>query len=203
MAAGIVQPPGGLQVWLGQCFQTAVAGQAEQKIGVRIVEGQLHQFHVGEMGVTSQQDAGLGPVLAQPLEHPFKDHRVLRPLQAFAGAQCSGNELARQALEQKQRQVAVTLVMMIVKRQLLLAMGRVFGVIHVEHDQWRRFGVAGNKLFHKGLGQAVEVAGVSGIFQAREGRCAGQILLRLKRLAFGAELNMGSRRRVLASLASA
>ncbi len=60
MAAGIVQPPGGLQVWLGQFFQTAVAGQAEQKIGVRIVERQLHQFHVGEMSITTQQDAGLG-----------------------------------------------------------------------------------------------------------------------------------------------
>ena len=57
VAAGIVQPAGGLQVWLGQCFQTAVAGQAEQEIGVRIVEGQLHQFHVGKMGVTAQQDA--------------------------------------------------------------------------------------------------------------------------------------------------
>ena len=188
VAAGIVQPPGGLQMWLGHFFQAAVAGQAEQKIRVRIVERQLHQFHVGKMSVTTQQDAGLGPVLAQPLEHPLEDHRVLCPLRAFAGAQGCGDELARQALEQKQRQVAVTLVMMIVKRQLLLAMGLVFGMIHVEHDHLWRFGVAGDKLFHKGLGQAVKVAIVGGIFQAREGRSAGQILLSLKRLALGAEL---------------
>ncbi len=188
MAAGIVQPPGGLQVWLGQFFQTAVAGQAEQEIGVRIVERQLHQFHVGEMSITTQQDAGLGPMLAQPFEHPLEDHCVLCPRRAFAGAQCRGNELARQTFKQKQWQVAVTLVMVVIKRQFLLAVGLVFGVIHVQHDHLWRLGVAGDKLLYKGLGETVKVAGVNGIFQAREGRCAGQILLWLKRLAFGAEL---------------
>jgi len=116
VAAGFVQSPGGLQVWLGPFFQAAVAGQAEQEIGVRIVERQLHQFHVGKMGITAQQDVGLGSVLAQPLEHPLDDHRVLCALRAFARSQRGGDELARQAFKQKQGQVAVALVMVIVKR---------------------------------------------------------------------------------------
>ena len=149
VAAGIVQLPGGFQVWLGPFFQTAVAGQAEEEIGVRIVERQLHQFHVGKVGIAAQKDAGLGPVLA----HPLENHRVLRALRAFAGAQRGGDEPARQAFEQKQRQVAVTLVMVVVKRQFLLAVDPIFGVIHVEHDHLWQLGVAGDNLFHKGLGQ--------------------------------------------------
>ena len=148
VAAGIVQLPGGFQVWLGPFFQTAVAGQAEEEIGVRIVERQLHQFHVGKVGIAAQKDAGLGPVLAHPLEHPLENHRVLRALRAFAGAQRGGDEPARQAFEQKQRQVAVTLVMVVVKRQFLLAVDSIFGVIHVEHDRLWRLGVAGDNLFH-------------------------------------------------------
>lgn len=109
-----------------------------------------------------------------PLERPLENHLVLRALPALAEAERVGDELARRALEQKQRQVAVALVMMVLKRQFRLALGSIFEVVHVEHDHLWRHGVVGDKLFDKDWGQAAEVACTGGVFQARERRCAGR-----------------------------
>tara|TARA_R110000868_G_scaffold35176_1_gene126354 strand:- start:24784 stop:25092 length:309 start_codon:yes stop_codon:yes gene_type:complete len=76
-------------------------------------------------------------------------------VRSLARAQRGGDELARQAFEQKQVQVAVASIVIVIKRQLLLTVGPVFGVIHVQHDHLWRPGVAGDKLLDKGLGQSM------------------------------------------------
>jgi hypothetical protein len=46
------------------------------------------------------------------------------------------------------------LVVMTIKRQLLLAVGPVFGVVHVQHDDLWRPGVTGDKGLGQPMGQA-------------------------------------------------
>ena len=177
-----------LQEWLCQARKHLVAGQPEDEIGVRVRERQLHQLRIGEMPVAAQHDVRIGPGRAQVLEHPLEDHGVFRPFRSFAGTQRRGDELARNALEEEQRQIAMAAVMMVVEAQLLLPVGGVLGVIHVQDEERGRCGIAGDELIDKRLGQAVDILGRCGILQTREGGGAGQIAVGVQGLVIHPQL---------------
>ena len=57
--------------------------------------------------------------------------------------------------------------MVVVERQWLLAVNRVFGMVHVENQVLWRAGEAGDELLDQGLADAVDVLAAGGMFEAR------------------------------------
>jgi hypothetical protein len=102
--------------------------------------------------------------------------------------QYRGDELAGDALEEEQRQTAVAAVVMVVEAQLLLTVSGVLAMIHVQDDERRRCGIAGDELIGKRLGQAVDIFGRRRVLQARESGGAGQIGIGIQGLAFHPQL---------------
>ena len=178
----------GLEQRLGETGQDGVAGEAKDEIGMRVIEGELHQFRVGEVAITAQDDAGIGPSLPQAAQHPLEDHGVLRSGGTLAGTQGGGDEFAGESLEDKQRQVAVVAVMVVIKGEFLLAMGGILGVVHIEDNHRGWLGITGDELINKGLGHAVDIPGRGGIFQTREGGRTGQVTPRIQGLAIYPQL---------------
>jgi hypothetical protein len=73
----------------------------------------------------------------------------------------------------------MVLIVMIIERKLLLAIGGGIGVSEVEHHGSRGLCVTGDESVHEGLRKPIEVFPVSWVFQTRKGRGTGSILGRL------------------------
>jgi hypothetical protein len=73
----------------------------------------------------------------------------------------------------------MVLIVMIIERKLLLAIGGGIGVSEVEHHGSRGLCVTGAERVHEGLRKPIEVFPVSWVFQTRKGRGTGSILGRL------------------------
>ena len=74
---------------------------------------------------------------------------------------------------------------MAVKAERLLAVGRILGVVQIDHD---RLGVAGNERIDEGGCHPVDVLGRDGIRQARERRPTGPVHRLIQRAALHPEL---------------
>jgi len=183
-----VQCAGTLQQRRGLGCQRPVAGQAEQEVHPLVVFAQCHQLRVGEMTIPPQQDVRVRPDAAQPAQYATDDRRVLAPGGALAGPQHGGDELTREPLEQEQRQVAVAAVVVVVEGKLLLAVGAILGVIHVQQDHRRRFGITGDEGVDEGLRQAVDVPACQAVLQPRKGRPGGERVVRIQRRTLGRQL---------------
>jgi hypothetical protein len=90
--------------------------------------------------------------------------------------------------ENEQRQIAVTLIVMVIEGELLLAMCGGRGMVDVEDNRRRGLGVARQKLVDKGLREAIEIGAGEAVFEAGERRGTRQILRGIKRAAFYAQL---------------
>lgn len=77
---------------------------------------------------------------------------------------------------------------MIVEGKLLLSVGRIVGVIQVEHDGRRRLRVAVNAVRHQRLGQPLEVLPGHAVFKPRKGRGTRQVLRWRQRAALHTQL---------------
>jgi len=75
-----------------------------------------------------------------------------------ARAQHCGHQGTFAGLEYQQRQIAIVAVMVVVKGQRLLAIGRIVGVVDIESDTGRGATVTGDELQNQSTGQAVNVA---------------------------------------------
>jgi hypothetical protein len=80
----------------------------------------------------------------------------------------------------------------VIEGQFLLARRRVLGVIEVENNGHRGRGGAGNEVVNKRLREAVEIGARHAVFEPGEGRSTRQVLSRIKRDAFDAQLEHGS-----------
>ena len=65
-------------------------------------------------------------------------------------------------------------VMMVVKRQRLLAVGGVVSVVHIQRDAARGLWIAGDELLDQGAGQSIDVAAPKRAFQTGVGGATGQ-----------------------------
>src|SRR5512135_2086753 len=61
VTADLMLSAGGFQERLGQWLEHGIATEAEDKIGLRLRQHQLHQFGSGEMGLTAQDKVRVGP----------------------------------------------------------------------------------------------------------------------------------------------
>lgn len=87
-----------------------------------------------------------------------------------------GADLVALTFEEKQRQVAVAAVMVVVEGQLLLAVGAVFGVLHIQDDHRGRLGITGDEGLDERLRQAVDILARAGVLQAGKGRTRSQVV---------------------------
>lgn len=173
---------------LGPARQYRIAGQAEEEVGIAVGQDQRHQLGIGKVAVAAQQDMGLRPVAAQQADHPLHDHGVLGAGRAFAGAQHGAHQGAGVCLEHQQGQVAMVAVVRVVKRQRLLAIGGIVGVVQIQRDRDGGLRVAGDELLDQGVGQSVDIATPQRAFQAGVGGCAGQRIVGTERGPPGGQL---------------
>ena len=110
------------------------------------------------MSVSTQDDTGLRPGITKAFQHPLDDHGVLLAFGPLAGTKHRGDEFSREAFKEKQRQVAVTAVVMVVKGKLLLPMCFILRMVHVQNKHFGNFGITADELIHKNLSKTIEVS---------------------------------------------
>jgi hypothetical protein len=85
----------------------------------------------------------------------------------------------------------MTLVMMVIEGEFLLAMGRILRVIEVQDNSGRGLGVTGNEVIDERLGEPVEIEAGDAVFEPGEGRGTRQVLRGIERYPLHAELKHG------------
>ena len=85
----------------------------------------------------------------------------------------------------------MVLIVMIRERELLRAIGRVIGMIKVEHDGRWRLCVAGNALVHQGHGETIDVLAVYTVLEPRERRGTRSIVGRVQGRSLHPEFEHG------------
>src|SRR5712691_2992086 len=80
------------------------------------------------------------------------------------------------AFENEQRQVAMVLIVMVIKGKLLLPIRGIIGMVHIKDNRLGRLGVTCNKVVDQGPRETIEVFTVYLVFQTGEGRRAGSVL---------------------------
>ena len=85
----------------------------------------------------------------------------------------------------------MALIMMIIEGELLLAMGRVIGVIEVKHNGGRRLWVTGDEVIDERVGEPVDILAIDAVFKPGKGRGTRQGLRGLQGEPLHAELKQG------------
>jgi hypothetical protein len=83
------------------------------------------------------------------------------------------------------------LIVMMIERKLLLALGGVIGMIQIEHNGRRRLYIAGNELVYQGPGETIDVLAVDTVFEPRERRGTRSIVGRIQGGPFHPEFAHG------------
>jgi hypothetical protein len=79
----------------------------------------------------------------------------------------------RRPFKNEERQIAMVLIVIIMERKLLLAIGGVIGMIKIKHNGGWGLCVTGEEMVHKSLTQPIEVFAVDMVLQTRERRGTG------------------------------
>ena len=162
-----------LEDGLGVAEQDRIACEAEDEIDEMPMREYLDHLRGGEMAVAADQDMGLGPVATQQGQEPDQDHRILRTVGPCARAKTGGHQRAGEPFKDQERQIAIVLIIMIIERELLLAVGRIVCMIEVEHDGRRRLRVAGDEVGSQRPGKPIEVLTIRGVHREKVGALAG------------------------------
>jgi hypothetical protein len=148
----------------------------------------LQDFWSRAMTVATDQDMRQGPLAAEIGQEAHQDHRILRPRRTLAGAEEGGYQGVQGPFKNQQRQIAITLVVMVVEGEFLLAMGRVCRMSEVQDNRGGGLRIAGNEVVDEGLGEPVEGRAGPLLFEPGEGRRARQIVGGIERGAFDTQL---------------
>jgi hypothetical protein len=95
------------------------------------------------------------------------------------------------AFENDQWQRAITLIVVGIEGQFLLAMGRVLRVIEVKDNGCWRLRVARKEVVNAGLRETGEIRACDTLLKSRESRSTGQVLRRLQREPLHAQFKQG------------
>jgi hypothetical protein len=143
------------------------------------------------MTITPDEDVGVGPGVPQTRPQPDQDPGIFRPGRAGARTQGGRDEGMRRPCENEEWQRAMVLRGMIRERQLLRALGRIIGVIKVEHNGGWGLCVAGHELVHQGRSEPRDVLTVHTVFEPRERRGTRSIVGRSQGGAFHPKFAQG------------
>ena len=144
-----------------------------------------------KMAVAADQDMGVGPALTQVRQETGQNHGILRACGACPRPEARGDQRMRRSLKDKEGQITIALVVMVIEGEFLLAMRGVIGVIEVQHDGRGGLCVAGNKVVHEGRGETIEVLAVHLVLQPRERGSTGQVVRGLQRKPLHPQLEHG------------
>ena len=100
------------------------------------------------MAVAATDDQGVGPGVAEPLDHALQHREHLRAAEA-RGLEARGAQASREPLIQVERQETLPAIIAIVAGVLLLTMNAVLGVIDIEHNNRGCPGIGGDKWFQQ------------------------------------------------------
>jgi hypothetical protein len=75
----------------------------------------------------------------------------------------------RRPFENEEREIAMVLIVMIIERELLLAIRWVIGVVQVQDNGGGGLGVAGDEVVHQGPCDTIDVGTVHLMLQTGEG----------------------------------
>ena len=152
----------------------------------------LEHLGGGKMAVPTDEEMGSGPAPPQRGQEPNQDHGVFSPRGMCARAQAGSHQRLGGAFENKQWEIAIAPVVMVIEREFLLAMGRVIGVIKVEHNGGGGRGVTGDKVVDERLREPVDIfAQCHTVLEPGEGRGACQVLRGFPGGPLHAELKQG------------
>ena len=146
---------------------------------------------VAKMTIAAHQDVGVGPVASQIGQQPNDDHGIFGSGRADTRTQGGRDQGMRRPLENEEWQIAMILIVMIIERQLLLAMRGIIRVVKIEHNSGRGLRVAGDAMIDQGGRKTIEVFAVYLVFQPRERGRTSQVVLGVQRGAFDPQLEHG------------
>ena len=165
--------------------------EPEHKIHMPSMGNHLDDFWGREMTIATDEDMGQGPLAPESGQEAVQDHRILRRRRPLPRAQEGGHQSVRGAFKNQQWQIAITLVVMVIEGELLLAMGRVFCMIEVQDNRSGRLRIAGDEVVDERLRETVEVRAGHLMFEPGEGRRTRQVLGGIERDAFDTQLKHG------------
>ena len=183
--------------------QDRVASEAKDNIGQAPVGDHVQDLGSRTMAVAADADRRGGPALTQVWQETGQNHRSLRACGACPGPEGRCDSRMRRALKDQEGQRAITLGVMVLAGAFLLAMRAVIGVLEVKHDGRGGLGGAGKKVVHEGRGETREVLTVHLVSSRENVGALAKSCVASKGSRSTPNLNMGSCRRLLASLPSA
>ena len=134
-------------------------------------------FGRGVMRIGAKQNPHPGPGLPDFSDHSLKDGHNLRTRRPLPRPQHRRHQLPAFPLVEMDRQITVFIKEGVEESQLLMTMGRVFGIVDVQNDRHGRRPIRFDKRFDQDLGDAVKIRPRDGVLQPRERRLAGQWLI--------------------------
>ena len=188
----------------GLAEQDGMAHKKQDKIQVQASrDDHVDDLWGGARTIATNQEMGVwGQGRRREDNSRTRDHGIFGASRARARTQGGRDQSMGCPLENAERQIVMVLIVMIIARQLLLAIGRVIGVSEVEHNSGWGLCVTGHKVVHEGPHEPREVLPVDVVLQTRDGRGTGSSVARIREGGRSPpRLNTGSRRRLLASLA--
>jgi len=131
----------------------------------------------GIVRIAPQQDAHVGPGLANLSDDPLEDRHDLLSRGPSPRPQDGGDQLPAPSLVDMDRQITELVVVGVEEGQLLMPVGRVFSIVDVEEDSGRRRPVGVDERVDQGFSDPVEIGPGDGVLQPGERRLAGQGLV--------------------------
>jgi hypothetical protein len=175
----VLEPPRLLECGRSLTEQDGIAREAKDTICPAVGGDHIHDFRGRTMTSAADQNVGGGPVAPPIRQQPDQDPGMFGPWRAGAGTEGGHDPGLRRPGKNAQRQIAMILIVMMRKRELLLAIRRILGVVQIKDNSGRRCGVAGDEMIHKGLSEPREILTVDVGLQARERRGTGPIVGRV------------------------
>jgi hypothetical protein len=109
----------------GLAEQDGMTSEAKDKIRPAVESDHVDDLGGSKMTIAADQNMGVGPVAPQIRQQPDQDHGICGPGRAGTRTQVGRDEGMRRPFENKERQIAMVLIVMIIEGKLLLAMGGV------------------------------------------------------------------------------
>jgi hypothetical protein len=166
----VMETPHLLDGGSGLAEQDGIAREAKDNIGPASMRDHLDHLWRGKMAIATDEDVRVRPVAVQIRQEPGQDHRIFCPAGTGARAQGGRDQGVRGLCENKEREIAMVLIVMIIKGKLLLPIRGIIGVVYIEDNGGRRLGVAGDKVVHQGARMTIQVFAVHVVLKPGEGR---------------------------------
>ena len=185
------QVAGRLHGWGRLAEEHGIARQAKDEIAVAPRGKALHDLWGREVTSATHEEGGSRPVVPEVRSQAHQDHRIFQARGPLAWAEAGGHQGVGGACKETQRQVAMTLIVVILAGACLLARRGVLRVIEVKAKRRWRLGVTRHEMVHNRARPTGEIGARHAVFEAREGRGAGEVLGRLQGDPLYTELQHG------------